>query len=113
MGQGVRRDQSTSSFYGGRRFTPLMRHQATTENERVWQPGEVLPAPGVTADQMDELKTSIHSIIASMQAGISTELSRLTDTLSQLDQRVSTIEENYSNHILCSPLPYTPASSAS
>ena len=88
-----------------------MREHAT-ESDGVWQPGEVIPAPGVTAHQMDELKTSIHSMIASMQAGISSEFSRLTNTISRLDRRVSTIEENNSNHV-CSSSPSTPASSAS
>lgn len=111
MEQGVRRGQGAGSFYGSRRFTPLTREHAS-ESDEAWQPGEVLPARGVTAHQIDEMKTSIHSMIASMQAGISSEFSRLTDTISQLDRRVSAIEENSSNHV-CSSSPSTPASSAS
>lgn len=93
-------EQRPRRFYGSR-----------MQDEDSWQPGETLPMVGSALEQMDELKSSFHSMISTMQATITAELVNLKDIVTRLDERVAEVE----GHVTASSsssLASTPSSSS-
>ena len=100
--------RSLFSDEGSRVQPPRSFYASRAPDEISWQPGETLPN---FTDQMEELKTSFHSAISSMQAAISMEISKLKDTVEHLHQRVADVETRISSS-LESSLGSTPTSSS-
>ena len=69
-----------------------------------WQPGETIPVEQV--DPIEELKTSLHEMISTMQSGITSEIGHLQQSLSLLTERVQNIEAKVAS------TPTTPSSVA-
>ena len=57
--------------------------------EDVWQPGESLPS---VINEREEFKAELHTMISSMQASITSELSNLKDSISSLEERMTDVE---------------------
>ena len=73
---------SARGFYG----------RTIEQDDTHWQPGEVIVSSPVTNDVIDELKRSMHSLIADMQASMSAEFQSLQDSVCALQDRVQEVE---------------------
>ena len=104
---GIHSDSSQTQLYGQSANvtqTPDFYGHTDVSNDSHWQPGETLPIQ--CNDVVEDLKKSFHSMISTMQAGISVQFENIQESIKTLNDRVDSVESQV--HIGTSP--HTPTS---
>lgn len=83
-------DSDSPESHSARAFYGRSRDPESTEH---WQPGQTFtPSVSLATDALREMKSSFHSMISTMQAGISAEIERMQEAMADLSKCVENVE---------------------
>ena len=80
--------RDSGRFYGASNYHP----NEDTNSQDTWLPGERIPLHRSTTYALEELKTTFHSMMSSLQTSVSSELAEIQTSLVRLDERMTDME---------------------